>query len=97
MQDLPPVVAQAKTECRLDHPALKRVSYMAHDMFSQQPVEGADAYYFRKVIHDLPKADRVEILKNLVPALKPGARVLVSDCTLEPPGELTKVQDKLLR
>lgn len=70
---------------------------MAHDMFSEQPVKGADAYYFRKVIRDWLKTECVEILRSLLPAMKPGARVLVSDYVLPPPGELTKIQDKLLR
>lgn len=98
MQDLPQVISESQAKLAQSHPELKgRVSYMAHDMFSEQPVKGADAYYFRKVIHDWPKAECVKILRNLLPAMKPGARVLVSDYVLPPPGELTKIQDKLLR
>lgn len=98
VQDLPQVIAESQAKLVQSHPELKgRVSYMAHDMFSEQPVKGADAYYFRKVIHDWPKAECVKILRSLLPALKPGARVLVSDYVLPPPGQLTKIQDKLLR
>lgn len=98
VQDLPQVISDSQSKLEQSHPELKgRVSYMAHDMFSEQPVKGADAYYFRKVIHDWPKAECVKILRSLLPAMKPGARVLVSDYVLPPPGELTKIQDKLLR
>lgn len=98
MQDLPQVISESQAKLAQSHPELKgRVSYMVHDMFDEQPVKGADAYYFRKVTHDWPKAECVKILQNLLPAMKPGARVLVSDYVLPPPGESTKIQDKLLR
>lgn len=96
-QDLPQVISGSQSKLEQSHPELKgRVSYIAHDMFSEQPVKGADAYYSRKVIHDWLKLS-VKILRSLLPAMKPGARVLVSDYVLPPPGELTKIQDKLLR
>lgn len=98
VQDLPQVISESQAKLAQSHPELKgRVTYMAHDMFSEQPVKDADAYYFHKVIHDWPKAECVKILRNLLPAMKPGARVLVSDYVLPPPGESTKIQDKLLR
>jgi hypothetical protein len=48
-------------------------------MFEPQPVVGADIYMLKWILHDWPDAESVAILKALVPALKPGARVLFID------------------
>ena len=60
-------------------PQLKgHVEFMEHSIFNPQPI-AADVYLFRHVLHDWPDADCVKILKALVPALKEGARVLLSE------------------
>lgn len=46
VQDLPETVALAETSHE------SRVSFMPHDMFEPQPVQGADVYLFRWVLHD---------------------------------------------
>ena len=56
----------------------KRVSFLAHDFFTPQPVQ-ADIYLFKWVFYDWSNKDIVKIIKALVPALRPGARVLVLD------------------
>jgi hypothetical protein len=48
-------------------------------MFEPQPVAGADIYMLKWILHDWPDAESVAILRALVPALKPGARVLFID------------------
>ncbi|KAI1746570.1 O-methyltransferase [Xylaria castorea] len=61
-------------------PALAdRVSFMAHDFFQDQPVRDADVYHFRWIFHDWSDRYCLKLLRALVPALKPGARVVVSD------------------
>jgi hypothetical protein len=64
-----------------------RVTYQAHDFFRQQPVVGADVYFLRHVMHNHPDVECVDILRALVPALRRGGRVLVSEYVV-PPGEL---------
>lgn len=49
---------------------------MEHDFFQPQPVQ-ADVYVFKMILHDWPDAEAAKILRALVPALKPGARVLL--------------------
>ena len=53
-----------------------RVSYVEHDIFQPQPVE-ADIYVVKLILHDYPEAEASRILRNLVPALRPGSRVLL--------------------
>lgn len=67
----------------------KRLQFMAHDFFEEQPVKGADIYLLRSILHDWPDKYAAKILSNLIPALKKGARVLVCDICLASPGELS--------
>ncbi|KAI1373456.1 S-adenosyl-L-methionine-dependent methyltransferase [Hypoxylon crocopeplum] len=64
------------------------VSYQVHSFFEPQPLIGADVYFLRQIMHDWPRREAVSILRALVPALKPGARVLVSEYVVPPPEDL---------
>lgn len=64
------------------------VTYQAHDFFQEQPVAGADVYFLRHVMHNHPDEACVSILRALVPALRPGGRVLVSEYVVPPVGQL---------
>lgn len=64
------------------------VSYQVHSFFEPQPLIGADVYFLRQIMHDWPRREAVTILRALVPALKPGARVLVSEYVVPPPEDL---------
>lgn len=54
-----------------------RITFLKHDFFTPQPVRGADLYFFRFIFHNWADKYAVQILKNLVPAMKDGARVLI--------------------
>lgn len=60
------------------------VTYQAHDFFDPQPVVGADVYFLRHVMHNHPDEECVNILRALLPALKEGGRVLVSEYVVPP-------------
>lgn len=53
-----------------------RVKFMDHSFFNEQPVS-ADIYLLKMILHDWPDAECVRILQNLIPVLKPGAKVLL--------------------
>ncbi|KAI1427081.1 S-adenosyl-L-methionine-dependent methyltransferase [Xylaria sp. FL1777] len=84
VQDRPEVVAAAVRGT--SNPS--NLTYQAHSFFEQQPLVGADVYFLRQVIHDWPGPEAVSILRALTPALKPGARVLVSEYVVPSPAEL---------
>ncbi|KAL4961545.1 S-adenosyl-L-methionine-dependent methyltransferase [Aspergillus stella-maris] len=71
-----------------------RVSFQAHDFFQPQPVKHADVYFFRYILHNWADKYSVQILRNLVPALKAGARVIIYEFLLpdESQTEWTKKQ-----
>ncbi|KAK7698834.1 hypothetical protein SLS64_012185 [Diaporthe eres] len=65
------------------------ISFQTHDFFHAQPVNHADVYFLRKILHDWPDEYAVKILQQLVPAMKPGARVLINDHVMLPPGTMS--------
>ena len=54
-----------------------QITFMPHDFFEEQPVKGADVYFFRFIFHNWADKYAVKILHALIPALKPGARIVI--------------------
>lgn len=76
-----------------------RISYMSHNFFDPQPLEDADVYLLRMILHDWPDAEAATILKNHVQVLKknPASRVLIMDTVLPTPGTAPVNEEALLR
>lgn len=74
-----------------------RVTFMAHDFFTEQPVKNADVYLFRWVFHDWSDKYSIQILRALVPALKDGANIVIHEYILPEPGVLPNYQERTLR
>lgn len=73
-----------------------RVSFMAHDFFQEQPIV-ADVYYFRWIFHNWSDKYCVKILQALIPALRPGARIIINDTCVPEPGKIAFWREKELR
>ncbi|TPX18779.1 uncharacterized protein E0L32_011528 [Thyridium curvatum] len=90
VQDLPETIAMADN-CLANATASvrNRISCQAHDFFQPQPVNGADVYLLRMILHDWADAEATQILKNLLPALAANAssRLLIMDTVLPIPEE----------
>ncbi|KAI1208033.1 S-adenosyl-L-methionine-dependent methyltransferase [Annulohypoxylon truncatum] len=95
VQDLEPVITEAKENVPPD--VASRVSFMTYDFFTPQPVSGADVYFFRWIFHNWSDKYSIKILRNLIPALKPGAKIVVSDAVLPGPGEMPKGMEVRMR
>ncbi|KAI1499876.1 S-adenosyl-L-methionine-dependent methyltransferase [Biscogniauxia marginata] len=95
VQDLEPVIVAAEKEAPAD--LAHRVKFMTHDFLTEQPIHGADVYFFRWIFHNWSDKYCVKILRNLIPALKPGAKIVVNDNVLPKPGVLSKWQEDSLR
>lgn len=74
-----------------------RVSFMAHEFFQEQLVRGAEIYYFRNVFHNWPDEDCIRILRNLIPALTPGAHIIIDDIGLQEPLTLPPYRERQQR
>ncbi len=86
VQDLDkPVIQGAERQRPAD--VADRVEYAVHDFFNKQPVYGADVYFLRAVLHNWSNKYAVKILQNLVPALKPGAKIVLNETVVPKPDE----------
>ena len=87
VQDLGPVVAAARDNVPSELGS--RVTFMPYNFLTeQQPVKNADVYFFRWVLHNWADRYCTKILRNLIPALKPGAKIVVNDIVLPEAGAI---------
>ena len=93
VQDLPSVVAMNKVPEDLEG----RLELMSHDMFSPQPELDADVYLLRSTLHDWSDKYCLTILRNIIPVLKSGSRVIINEVCLPGPRVLSLSQERLLR
>ncbi|KAK6956749.1 hypothetical protein Daesc_002029 [Daldinia eschscholtzii] len=75
-----------------------RISFEEYNFFEPQPVQ-ADVYIYRHILHDWRDDEAVKILSSLLPALRPGARVFISEGIIpEPPARrLNTLTSKMTR
>ncbi|KAK7555287.1 S-adenosyl-L-methionine-dependent methyltransferase [Phyllosticta citricarpa] len=95
VQDLPKTVAGGPATVPAE--LSDRIQFQSHDFFTEQPVHGADVFFFRWIFHNWSDKYCVQILKNLIPALKPGARVLINENMLPKPGTEDPWDEKIIR
>ncbi|MCJ1268942.1 hypothetical protein MMC22_008830 [Lobaria immixta] len=94
IQDEPPIVTEGKSKLPVE--LSSSVIFMAHDFFTEQLVV-ADLYYFRSIFHDWPEKFCIRILRNLIPALQPGARVLINGFIVPEPNTTSLYEEKRVR
>jgi O-methyltransferase domain len=85
VQDMANVVEKGRAN--LPRELEGRVEFVAHDAFLPQKVD-ADVYLFRTVFHNWSDKFCSQILRALVPALKPGVKILINDMCLPRPGTI---------
>ncbi|KAK7751322.1 hypothetical protein SLS62_006728 [Diatrype stigma] len=95
VQDVEPVIAAAQKSVPQD--LADRVQFAVHDFLTEQPVQGADVYFFRWIFHNWSDKYSIQILRNLIPALKPGAKIVINDNVLPQPGNMSNWQESRLR
>lgn len=54
-----------------------RVKFVPHNFFDLQPVVGAEVYILRHICHDWSTENSVKIIRQIVPAMKPGSKILL--------------------
>jgi hypothetical protein len=91
VQDLPDTVAEGAS--RLPAHLQGRVKFVAHNFFTPQ-TEVADVYYFKSIFHNWADKYCIEILRNLVPSLRPGARIIIHERILPGLENLTTADAK---
>jgi len=94
VQDLPKMVASAP---KLEGDLAERITFMGHDFYTPQTVKAADVYLFRWIFHNAADKYAVTILRQLIPGLKKGAKVVINDHCLPEPGQESLWDEQLYR
>ena len=75
-------------EAKLPSDVADRIRFQPYDFLAaEQPLQKADVYFFRAVFHNFPDPKAIIILRNLIPALKPGAKIVINDVLIPVVGE----------
>lgn len=95
VQDSPPVIKGASLA--VPDSLKKRVQFMPHELFDTQ-TEKADVYFFRMILRSWGDEYAVKILRAQIPALRPGAKILIQDAILPGPDSDSPLwRERLLR
>jgi SAM-dependent methyltransferase len=94
VQDMETVVKGAEAD--VPDELKGRVEFMAHQLTNTQEVQ-ADVYFFRQVFHNWADKYAVKFLEAQIPALRPGARILIQDHVMKEPGQLPLWRDRDMR
>ncbi|KAK4237372.1 hypothetical protein C8A03DRAFT_34658 [Achaetomium macrosporum] len=97
VQDLQKTIDSAPKPISPDPQVAERITLLAHDFFTEQVTKDADVYFFRWIIHNYSTPYAIRILKNLIPALKPGARIIINDHCLREPGQENPWDERVMR
>ncbi|KAI1455318.1 S-adenosyl-L-methionine-dependent methyltransferase [Annulohypoxylon moriforme] len=76
VQDFPVNVQEGAA--RLPPELKDRVTFMPYNFFTEQTVVG-DVYYFRCIFHNWADKYCIKILRNLIPVLRPGTKIIIHD------------------
>ena len=97
VQDLPEVVSESQLTYQIPDTVRDRVSLMASDFFEPQKVSDADVFLIRHIFHNWSDSYCLKILRNLIPGLKPGAKIVINDQLLPEPNALPLTQERFIR
>ncbi|KAI9370292.1 6-hydroxytryprostatin B O-methyltransferase [Aspergillus egyptiacus] len=92
VQDRAEIIRKARQRVDQD----PRVTFEEHDFFTPQP-RIADAYLLRLILHDWNDADCSQIIRQISPAMRPRARLLIMDAVLPEPREGSPQTERQLR
>ncbi|KAI0433455.1 O-methyltransferase-domain-containing protein [Xylaria sp. FL1042] len=81
VQDLAHVVSHAPSQ--LPEDLKDRVEFVEHDFFTPQTMEPPTAFILRYILHNWADMYATRILKNLVPAMRKGTKLLIYEYVLE--------------
>lgn len=75
-----------------------RITFQGHDFTQTQPVQGADVYLLRMILHDWPDAEAITILQQIVASMNPvSSRLLIMDTVLPVPGSVPVSVERIVR
>ncbi|KAK4242367.1 O-methyltransferase [Achaetomium macrosporum] len=94
VQDLPAMIEGGEEAVPAE--LRDRVRFMPHSFLTPQTL-AADVYLIKHCLHNWPDYQCVRILRNQIPALRPGVRVIVLDGLMPPPGKMSLMTERNVR
>jgi hypothetical protein len=91
VQDLPEVISQTAVPDQFKG----RLKYVEHNFFTEQKVR-ADVYLLRSILHDWSDKYAIDIIRNLIPALDVGAKVVINEVCLQEPNAMSFYDSQLV-
>jgi hypothetical protein len=73
------------------------IEFMKYDFFTPQVVKDADVYIYSWIFHNWQDEQSIQILRAAIPALKPGAKILINDGCLPLPNTSHRYLKKAAR
>ncbi|KAF7948887.1 hypothetical protein EAE96_008069 [Botrytis aclada] len=78
LQDLPGTLAEA--------PKYKDIEMMAQDFYEKQQIQGANIYYIRQCLHDLPDREAKQVLQHIKDAMSSKSILLIDEIVIPDTG-----------
>lgn len=77
----------------------EHITFQAHDFMQRQPIQDADVFLLRAVLHDWTDAQAAKIVRNLADAMRcrPSSKLLIMDTMLPKPGSVPVSVERLVR
>ena len=100
MQDLPANADSGREAAQAAQPSdiMSRLTFQGHDFTKPQPVQGAEVYLLRMILHDWPDIEAAAILRSIVAAMnKTKSRLLIMDTVLPKPGSVPVSVERIMR
>ncbi|KAF2204077.1 sterigmatocystin 8-O-methyltransferase [Delitschia confertaspora ATCC 74209] len=100
VQDLPANAESGRKAAEsLPEDISSRITFQGHNFMDPEPVQGADAYLLRMILHDWPDNEAVIILRNIVAAMgnNSKSRLLIMDTVLPKPGSVPISVERIVR
>ncbi|PVI08121.1 sterigmatocystin 8-O-methyltransferase [Periconia macrospinosa] len=92
VQDLPEMIGEGVVEDEFRG----RLHFVPQDIFTAQSVR-ADVYLLRSLLHDWSDKYAIQIIRNLIPGLSKGSKVIVNEVCLPEPNTISFYHAQLLR
>ncbi|KAL4962937.1 S-adenosyl-L-methionine-dependent methyltransferase [Aspergillus stella-maris] len=98
VQDLPSnIEAGAQAATSLPTHIQTRLEFQPHDFTTPNPVQDAEAYLLRMILHDWADAQAINILRNIVCAMNTHSRLFIMDIVLPVPGSVPMGIERIAR
>ncbi|KAL2192578.1 O-methyltransferase-domain-containing protein, partial [Corynascus similis CBS 632.67] len=100
VQDLPANAESGRKTAAetLPESVASRLSFQGHDFTQPQPVQGADVYLLRMILHDWPDDKAADVVRNIVAAMdSKKSRILIMETVLPEPGSVPISVERIVR